>query len=118
MAVGDVSSLPIGPKLQLNKLIAKFRPNNLVSTVLVVLTVYLLLCKALRFQRVHKLERRYRKKTSIRDDQVTIGRPDVSLTPQEMQDIMFTSLEYDMPGLMIYALTFAIFKTYGIVSDV
>lgn len=88
------------------------------SVTLFTLAIYLLACEVLRFRRVRKLENRYRKKDNERDGNDTIGRPDVVLTPQEMQEIIFTSLEYDMPGLMFYALTFALFKTYGIVSAV
>lgn len=85
---------------------------------LTTLSLYLIACKALRLRRVRKLGKKYRKRTNEKDAKVTIGRPDVTMTPQEMQDIMLTSLEYDMPNLMFYALTFALFKTYGIVSAV
>lgn len=80
------------------------------------LAFYLIACKVFRFRRVRKLEKKYGKKTTETDGMDTVGRPDITLNPQEMQEIMFTSLEYDMPGLMNYALTFALFKTYGIVS--
>lgn len=85
---------------------------------LAALSGYVLVCNVFRFRRVKNLERKYNKKEGERNGKVIVGRPDVTLTPQEMQEIMFTSLEYDMPGLMIYALTFALFKTYGIVSIV
>lgn len=80
------------------------------------LAFYLIACRVFRFRRVRKLENKYGKKTTETDGMGTVGRPDITLNPQEMQEIMFTSLEYDMPGLMNYALTFALFKTYGIVS--
>lgn len=80
------------------------------------LAFYLIACKVFRFRRVRGLEKKYGKKTTETDGMDTVGRPDITLNPQEMQEIMFTSLEYDMPGLMNYALTFALFKTYGIVS--
>jgi hypothetical protein len=38
------------------------------------------------------------------------------MTPKEAQEILATSYLYEMPGLLNYALSFALFKTYAIVS--
>ena len=37
------------------------------------------------------------------------------ITPEEAQEIMAVSTRYDMPMLLNYSLSFALFKTYGIV---
>ena len=86
------------------------------AIVLIASAAYTSICRALRFRRVRELERKYGDRLARKDDQVIKGRPDVKLTPQEMQGIIFTSLEYDMPSLMHYSLIFGLFKTYGIVS--
>jgi hypothetical protein len=39
-----------------------------------------------------------------------------TMTPKEAQEIMAMSYLYDMPGLLNYALSFALFKTYAIVG--
>lgn len=39
-----------------------------------------------------------------------------SITPEEAQKIIQVSTLYDMPLLLNYAMAFALFKTYGIVS--
>lgn len=44
------------------------------------------------------------------------GRDPATLTPIEAQEIMLLSFFYDMPNLSTYSLSFALFKTYGIVS--
>lgn len=45
------------------------------------------------------------------------GRAMATLTPIEAQEIMLLSFFYDMPNLSTYSLSFALFKTYGIVSQ-
>lgn len=63
---------------------------------------YLLAVRVLRWRRLEALERSYR----------GTQRP---MTPVEAQKIIQVSSGYDMPGLMGFALSFALFKTYGIV---
>ncbi|KAI5121487.1 hypothetical protein M0805_003942 [Coniferiporia weirii] len=84
-------------------------------------SVYLSLVQFLRFRRVRKLERKYGKAPHILEKttgnvRIIIGRPDVKLTPEEAQEIMFVTTKYDMPGLMSFSLIFALFKTYSIPS--
>ena len=40
-----------------------------------------------------------------------------TITPEEAQKIIHVSILYDMPLLLNYAVAFALFKTYGIVSS-
>jgi hypothetical protein len=39
-----------------------------------------------------------------------------TLTPEEAQDVLHVSTFYDMPTVLNYALAFALFKTYAVVS--
>ena len=102
--------------MQLSSLSVPTYLNNKAAFGLSVVVAYVIACKALRFRTVRGLEKKYGDARVQKDGKPMVGRPDVKLTPREMQDIMFATTEYDMPGLMIYALTFALFKTYAIVS--
>jgi hypothetical protein len=64
---------------------------------------YLSLVRLLRWRRYDKIHRQYGAKIN-------------ELTPQEAQNIMLVSYLYDMPGLLNYALSFALFKTYSVVG--
>ena len=66
---------------------------------------YLGLVRALRWRRYNEVHRKYEHKLA-----------DGSLTPAEAQEVVQLSLGYDMHWLMTQALSFALFKTYGIVS--
>jgi hypothetical protein len=44
------------------------------------------------------------------------GRSLNSITPQEAQEIMHLSMMWDLPSITLYALSFALFKAYGIVT--
>ena len=87
---------------------------------LLALGIYLSSVQILRFRRVNKIAEKYGKapKSSGNkcNDAETVRKPDVRLTPAEAWEIIHTSMEYDLPGLIYYSLTFALFKTYGIVS--
>lgn len=64
---------------------------------------YLVLVRCLRWRRYDKLHMKYMKRDIN------------SLTMREAQEILQLSLLWDMPDLVIYAYSFALFKTYGIV---
>ncbi|KAL1755559.1 hypothetical protein FB107DRAFT_213323 [Schizophyllum commune] len=64
---------------------------------------YLSLVRALRWRRYNEIHRKYTHKLA-----------DGSLTPAEAQEVVQLSLGYDMHWLMTQALSFALFKTYGI----
>lgn len=67
---------------------------------------YLALVRFLRFKRYREIHRTYQRKYEER-----------TLTPEEAQKIILVSSGYDMPMLLNYSLAFALFKTYGIVSQ-
>ncbi|KAL1731929.1 hypothetical protein EV714DRAFT_271241 [Schizophyllum commune] len=64
---------------------------------------YLGLVRALRWRRYDAIHQKYARKLA-----------DGSLTPAEAQEVVQLSLGYDMHWLMTQALSFALFKTYGI----
>jgi len=65
---------------------------------------YLSLVRLLRWRRYNKVHDTYK------------GRNIESLTPQDAQNIILPAYLYDMPGLLDYAVSFALFKTYSIVG--
>lgn len=85
---------------------------------------YLSLVHLLRFQRVRALRMKYGDALCGKDfkgvsdnlHSAAIGRSDVALTPEKAQEIVQTITQLEMPGLMRFALTKAIFNTYAIVS--
>lgn len=81
---------------------------------------YLSLVKLLRWRRYKDIHRRFetrrlRRAGSELRSSVTEGNT-WGLTPEEAQIILQESQTYDMPMLLNYALAFALFKTYAIVS--
>ena len=60
--------------------------------------------RAFRWKRYNAIHRRFQAKYKE------------GMTPEEAQTIIQVSTLYDMPLLMNYAIAFALFKTYGIVS--
>ena len=64
---------------------------------------YLTLVRLLRWRQYDALHRKYAGKLE-------------TMTPKEAQEIMSMAYLYDMPGLLNYALSFALFKTYAIVG--
>lgn len=70
----------------------------------IVIISYLILVRCLRWQRYTAIHRKY------------AGTDLATLTPDEAQEIAMVSFVYDMPNLSTYSLSFALFKTYGIVS--
>ncbi|KAF5376786.1 hypothetical protein D9757_009463 [Collybiopsis confluens] len=68
--------------------------------------VYLSVVRAIRWRRYNSIHRKYEHKFLQGE----------RLSPEEAQEIMHTSAMYDMPLLMNYALSFALFKTYAIPS--
>ena len=64
--------------------------------------VWLVAVQAFRWKRYNAIHRQFQVKERI--------------TPEEAQKIIQVSTLYDMPLLLNYALAFALFKTYGIVS--
>ena len=66
---------------------------------------YLCLVRALRWRRFDAIHRQY-------DARFKSG----SLTPEEAQEVVHLGAFYDMPLLLNYAVAFALFKTYAIVS--
>ena len=72
---------------------------------IVFLLNYVALVRFLRWRRYNALHAKY------------ANRPLSSISPQEAQEIMHLADMWDMPSLNIYALSFAMFKTYAIVRD-
>ena len=68
--------------------------------------LWLALVRASRWRRYNSIHREYGLKW---DNGKGI------ITPEEAQKIIAVPIMYDMPGLLAYATTFALFKTYGIV---
>ncbi|KAF5373142.1 hypothetical protein D9758_001537 [Tetrapyrgos nigripes] len=66
---------------------------------------YLVLVRALRWKRYNKIHRKYQKRYEAG-----------LLTPEDAQRIIKPSLGYDMPLVLGSAISFALFKTYGIPS--
>ena len=60
--------------------------------------------RAFRWKRYNAIHRRFQAKYKE------------GMTPEEAQKIIQVSTLYDMPLLLNYAMAFALFKTYGIVS--
>ena len=67
------------------------------------LLIWLVTVRAFRWNRYNAIHRQFQAKHE-------------ELTPEEAQKIIQVSTLYDMPLLLNYALAFALFKTYGIVS--
>ena len=67
--------------------------------------IWLVVVRAFRWRRYNAIHRQFEAKYK-----------EGSITPEEAQKIMEVSTQYDMPLLLNYALAFALFKTYGIVS--
>lgn len=76
-----------------------------VQVVLGAFLVWLVVVRALRWARYNAIHREFKAKYEGR-----------TMTPEEAQKIMHVSMLYDMPLLLNYALSFALFKTYAIVS--
>ncbi|KAF7973804.1 hypothetical protein HWV62_14172 [Athelia sp. TMB] len=76
----------------------------LLTAALLVVPSYLLLVRSLRWRRYNAIHREF------------IGRDPHSLTTEEAQRVMQTVTMWDMPGLSVYSLSFALFKTYAIPS--
>lgn len=70
------------------------------------LLVYLLRVRQLRWRKYHQIHRIYQQKYDLSG----------ALTPEEAQQVIELCLSYDMPMLMRYSLSLALFKTYGIPS--
>jgi hypothetical protein len=68
------------------------------------ISIWLLTVRALRWKRYNAIHRQFQPKYE-------------TMTPEEAQKIIQLSTMYDMPLLLNYALAFALFKTYGIVSS-
>ena len=66
---------------------------------------YLGLVRALRWRKYDQIHRKYGHRLA-----------NEALSPAEAQEVVQLSLGYDMHWLMIEAFSFALFKTYGIVS--
>lgn len=69
---------------------------------------WLVLVRACRWRRYNAIHRKYEAKWDN-------GRGEI--TPEEAQEIINVSFMYEIPLLLNYAVGFALFKTYGIVSS-
>jgi hypothetical protein len=69
------------------------------------LLIWLVAVRAFRWKRYNAIHRQFQAKFK-------------EITPEEAQKIIQVSTLYDMPLLLNYALAFALFKTYGIVSQI
>ncbi|THU87659.1 hypothetical protein K435DRAFT_969803 [Dendrothele bispora CBS 962.96] len=65
--------------------------------------VYMGLVRFLRWKRYKTIHQKYQSKFEAG-----------TLTPEEAQRVIAVSSQYDMPMLLTYSLSFALFKTYGI----
>ena len=86
---------------------------------------YLALVRALRWRKYDAVHRKYAYKRqggsvlqSPPEAQPRSAEKAQTLTPEEAQEIVQLSLGYDMHYIMTMALSFALFKTYGIVSAI
>jgi hypothetical protein len=70
------------------------------------LLIWLVAVRAFRWKRYNAIHRQFQPKYNSKE----------GITPEEAQKIIQVSTLYDMPLLLNYALAFALFKTYGIVS--
>ncbi|KAI4525510.1 hypothetical protein K525DRAFT_191368 [Schizophyllum commune Loenen D] len=78
---------------------------------------YLALVRALRWRRYDAVHRKYaHKRRGGSVSQSRSAKDAQSLSPGEAQEIVQLSLGYDMHYIMTMALSFALFKTYGIPS--
>ena len=77
-----------------------------VQAVLCGLLIWLVAVRAFRWNRYNAIHRQFQAKY----------KDGLGITPEEAQKIIQVSTLYDMPLLLNYALAFALFKTYGIVS--
>ena len=68
--------------------------------------IWLVAVRAFRWKRYNAIHRQFQAKY----------KEGLGITPEEAQKIIQVSTLYDMPLLMNYAIAFALFKTYGIVS--
>jgi hypothetical protein len=68
------------------------------------LAVYIALARSLRWRRYNALHAKF------------AGRSLESITVEEAQEIMHLNSMWDLPFINLYALSFAMFKTYAIVS--
>ena len=68
------------------------------------LLIWLVIVRAFRWKRYDAIHQQFQSKYKE------------GLTPEEAQKIIQVSTHYDMPLLMNFAIAFALFKTYGIVS--
>jgi len=69
--------------------------------------LWVVIARSLRWRRYRAIHRKYGPKWDN-------GRGEI--TPEEAQKILHESSLFDMPWLLNYALAFALFKTYAIVS--
>jgi len=72
---------------------------------------WMVIVRFFRWRLYNSVHRRYDSRVKNEKGKLTID-----ITPEEAQEIMKVSWGYDMPTLLHYALAFALFKTYGIVS--
>lgn len=80
--------------------------NNLIVALgATTIASYLLVVHRLRWRRYDDIHAKFESKFK-----------EGKLTPRDAQEIMHASAFYDMPTLMTYSLSFALFKTYAIVS--
>ncbi|KAG9225506.1 hypothetical protein CCMSSC00406_0003009 [Pleurotus cornucopiae] len=80
--------------------------NNLIVALgATTIASYLLVVHRLRWRRYDDIHAKY--ETKFKEGK---------LTPRDAQEIMHASAFYDMPTLMTYSLSFALFKTYAIPS--
>ena len=84
---------------------AQMTPATMAGTLGVGFLVYVLLVRSLRWRRYNAIHRQYEAKWK-----------EGKLTVAEAQKVMHVSSLYDMPWLLVRALSFALFKTYAVVS--
>ena len=97
---------------------------SIAVTAATALAAYLGLVRVLRWRRYEAVHRKYAhlfaegSRMPAEADARKSSTPvkDGWLSPAEAQEIVQLSLGYDMHYLMVQALSFALFKTYGIVS--
>ena len=96
-----------GTPSQIGKVLCSFlrHISPPVQAVIGGILIWLVTVRAFRWKRYNAIHRQFQAKYYKE-----------GITPEEAQKIIQVSTLYDMPLLLNYALAFALFKTYGIVS--
>ncbi|KAK7047360.1 hypothetical protein VNI00_006591 [Paramarasmius palmivorus] len=90
--------------ISIQRLIHKF-PRPLISLPSILIVIYLLLVRSLRWKRYNYIQRTYGSKYRTR-----------TLSLEDAQAIIAIGSQYELPAILEYSVAFALFKTYAIPS--